>query len=43
MLSNLDLVVYRLRYDFINVLNGLKHFMKKKQKNIKPLIESKNS
>ena len=24
-----DLVVYRLRYYFINVLNGLKHFMTK--------------
>ena len=35
---NLDLVVYRLRYYFINVLNGLKLFDK-----IKPLIESKDS
>ena len=29
MLTNLDLVVYRLRYSFINVLNGLKHFITK--------------
>ena len=29
ILTNLDLVVYRLRYYFRNVLNGLKHFMTK--------------
>ena len=29
MLTNLDLVVYRVRYYCINVLNGLKHFMTK--------------
>ena len=39
MLTNLDLVVYRLSYYFINVLNGLKHFYDK----IKVLIESKDS
>ena len=39
MLTNLDLVVYRLKYYFINMSNGLKHFMKI----IKPLIESKDS
>ena len=39
MRMNLDLVVYRLRYYFINVLNGLKTFYDK----IKPLIESKAS
>ena len=26
---NLDLVVYYLRFDFINMVNGLKHFMTK--------------
>ena len=41
MLTNLDLVVYRLRYYFINVLNGLKHFMTNFK--IKPLTESKDS
>ena len=29
MLMNFHLVVYRLRYYFINVLNGLKHLMTK--------------
>ena len=29
ILTNLDLVVYRLKYYFKNVLNGLKHFMTK--------------
>ena len=29
MLKNFDLVVYSLKYYFINVLNGLKHFMTK--------------
>ena len=38
ILTNLDLVAYRLRYYFRKVLNGLKHFMTK----IKSLIESKD-
>ena len=36
---NLDLVVYRLRYYFISVLNGFKTFYDK----VKALIESKES
>ena len=36
MLTNLDLVVYRLRYYFTNVLNGLKRFMTKLNRLLNP-------
>ena len=36
MLTNLDLVVYRLRYYFIDVLNSLKYFMTKLKHSLNP-------